>query len=509
MKTAFRLNHIFCAALVLLSGVGATWAQVPQLLNYQGRIAVNGTNFTGIGQFKFALVDGGSNLTFNTFWSNDGTSSGGGQPTASVPLPVTKGLYSVLLGDTTLSNMTALPASVFNNNDVRLRAWFNDGVTGFQQLTPDQRLAAVGYAIMAGTAQTVPDGSITTSKIALGAVGAAQIALGSIGTALMAPGISGLMNLQMPPSNQIQAVANSLNLFTNSQPDQLTLPANPNVGDRVQATAGAGGFTIVANTGQSIQDPSAFGMTPRGSYANNGWNCVACSSDGSKWIAGAGGHYLYTSTNYGVNWTQQTHTVGSLGYWTCVACSTNGSNLIAGAAGHYLYTSTNYGVNWTQKTNAGGGYWQCVACSSDGSKLIAGAYNDYYLYTSTNYGVNWTQQTNAGSNNWKCVASSSDGSKLIAGAQNDYLYTSTNYGVNWTQQTNAGSDGWICVACSSDGSKLIAGAFYSGYLYVLPNYITQWSTVYVYGSAYSNIELIYAGNGLWVPVSYAGSFTIQ
>src|SRR5436190_1061903 len=36
-------------------------AQVPQLLNYQGRIAVNGTNFTGSGKFKFALIDGGKN----------------------------------------------------------------------------------------------------------------------------------------------------------------------------------------------------------------------------------------------------------------------------------------------------------------------------------------------------------------------------------------------------------------------------------------------------------------
>src|SRR5437899_2972810 len=63
MRITSRLHEIFCAALILLSGTGATMAQVPQLLNYQGRIAVNGTNFTGTGQFKFALVDGGTNLT--------------------------------------------------------------------------------------------------------------------------------------------------------------------------------------------------------------------------------------------------------------------------------------------------------------------------------------------------------------------------------------------------------------------------------------------------------------
>ena len=92
------------------------YAQVPGILNYQGRVVVNGTNFTGTGQFKFALVDGSGTTTY---WSNDGTSVGGNQPAASNLLTVTKGLYSVLLGDATLPNMTAIPAAVFTNSDVR------------------------------------------------------------------------------------------------------------------------------------------------------------------------------------------------------------------------------------------------------------------------------------------------------------------------------------------------------------------------------------------------------
>ena len=76
--------------------------------------------------------------------------SNGSEPTAAVTLTVTKGLYSVLLGDTSIANMTvAVPSSVFTNSDVRLRVWFNDGTHGSQLLTPDQRIAAVGYAFMA------------------------------------------------------------------------------------------------------------------------------------------------------------------------------------------------------------------------------------------------------------------------------------------------------------------------------------------------------------------------
>lgn len=54
-----------------------------------------------------------------------------------------------------------------------LRVWFNDGTNGSQMLTPDQQIAAVGYAMMAGN---VPDGAITSAKIAAGAVGGTQLA---------------------------------------------------------------------------------------------------------------------------------------------------------------------------------------------------------------------------------------------------------------------------------------------------------------------------------------------
>ena len=158
-------------------------AQVPQLLNYQGRVVVSGTNFNGTGQFKFALVNGNGT---QTFWSNDGTSNAGSQPTAGVSLPVANGLYSVLLGDTALgAAMTTIPVGVFNNSDVRLRVWFNDGPHGWQALTPDQRIAAVGYAMMAGS---VPDGAITGAKLAAGAVGAANIADGAITNTQLAAG---------------------------------------------------------------------------------------------------------------------------------------------------------------------------------------------------------------------------------------------------------------------------------------------------------------------------------
>ena len=146
---AFSFIVLFC---ILAGPASFLEAQVPQIINYQGRILTGTTNFNGSGQFKFALVNTDGSVTY---WSNDGTSTQGSQPTAAIALTVTNGLYSVLLGDTTVTNMSTVPATVFNNSDVRLRVWFNDGTNGFQLLKPDQRIAAVGYALVANTAQNV------------------------------------------------------------------------------------------------------------------------------------------------------------------------------------------------------------------------------------------------------------------------------------------------------------------------------------------------------------------
>ena len=170
------LRTLLATLLWLCSLTATLQGQVPPAVNNQGRVAESGITFNGTGTFKFALVNAGGSTTF---WSNDGTSTAGSEPIASVPLTVTRGLYSVLLGDhSSLPNMTAIPNAVFGNSDVRLRVWFNDGANGSQLLTPDQRIASVGYAMMAAMAATVADGAITAGKIALGAVGSAELASG-------------------------------------------------------------------------------------------------------------------------------------------------------------------------------------------------------------------------------------------------------------------------------------------------------------------------------------------
>ena len=154
------MKKLFTPALLLGLAILAR-AQVPGIITYQGRVTANGTNFSGTGNFKFALLNG---VNGPSLWSNNGTSVNGSEPAARVAVSVADGLFTVPLGDTTLAGMTIpIPAAAFTNGDVRLRLWFSAGEPAFTQLAPDQRITSSGYAFLAAN---VPDGAITSASLA-------------------------------------------------------------------------------------------------------------------------------------------------------------------------------------------------------------------------------------------------------------------------------------------------------------------------------------------------------
>ncbi|HMC28953.1 MAG TPA: hypothetical protein VKM56_14275 [Verrucomicrobiae bacterium] len=67
----------FIVAALLAIGSAAR-AQLPTVISYQGRVQANGTNFSGVGHFKFAIVSPGTNTSrgatcvasvITAFWS--------------------------------------------------------------------------------------------------------------------------------------------------------------------------------------------------------------------------------------------------------------------------------------------------------------------------------------------------------------------------------------------------------------------------------------------------------
>ena len=125
-------------SLVLALCATAAMAQQEVEFNYNGRVHVAGSPFSGTGYFKFSLVAGSPRTTI---WANDGTALDGSEPSSSIATTVTQGFFSVDIGDTSAPNMAALSPTFFNRDDkVYLRSWFSDGTHGFEQMHPDRRV---------------------------------------------------------------------------------------------------------------------------------------------------------------------------------------------------------------------------------------------------------------------------------------------------------------------------------------------------------------------------------
>lgn len=200
------LLSMFCAAALVR-------AEVPSAFHYQGRIIVDGVNFTGTGQFKFLLYahtdsDAVPPAQIDLpLWSNVSTVPADlGEPAAAVSLPVAGGLYTVGLGDASLAGMAPLPDSIIPalpHDQVFLRVWFNDGgAGGFTQLAPDQPVRAVPFARHAGRAEAVAAGSIGSAALAPQAVTAGKIEPGAV-SQLGSPGGS------IPDAVQVDALGHA------------------------------------------------------------------------------------------------------------------------------------------------------------------------------------------------------------------------------------------------------------------------------------------------------------
>ncbi len=164
-----KKNYIAELGLIILTVFAAAAGvyAIPEGINYQGKIEVDGEPFSGTAYFRFAIVDASGMITY---WSNDGLEI----PQTDIELSVTNGLYNVVLG----KSMNPLPADVFQNDELYLRIWFEDGPSGIydmQLLSPDQPLTNVSFAYQAGD---VYDREISPKKVSIAGYGEVIDALG-------------------------------------------------------------------------------------------------------------------------------------------------------------------------------------------------------------------------------------------------------------------------------------------------------------------------------------------
>ncbi len=202
---------------------------VPGIINYQGRVMVNGTNLTGTGQFKFALVNSGGTVTF---WSNDNTSVNGSEPATTVSLNVNRGLYSTILG---AAANNPIPAQVFADNAaIYLRIWFTDQPAGaLTLLAPDQRLTASGFSLAAQIANSVAStseagSSIITALNNAGTAGVIAPARLPLATTLTAGAVQPDGTTVVISNGVISAVANGNTIISAINDPNTTFTINDN-----------------------------------------------------------------------------------------------------------------------------------------------------------------------------------------------------------------------------------------------------------------------------------------
>jgi photosystem II stability/assembly factor-like uncharacterized protein len=204
--------------------------------------------------------------------------------------------------------------------------------------------------------------------------------------------------------------------------------------------------------------------TPSIPSAGGYWNCVTCSSDGTKLVAAGGLSFkkLCTSIDSGASWTLQANAY-QLTYIS-LDCSSDGvyiyatgSGTIGTDTGWFVVSSQDSGVNWSIKYFNATYQILSIACSSDGSKVAFisnRASFDAYIFHSTDFGSNWVDITGV-YYDFRTISMSSDGSTIAVGANGGQLKISHTSGSTWFEANS--SIPVYCISMSNDGTIILVG----------------------------------------------------
>lgn len=447
---------------------------------YQGRLNANG-----------AAANGSYDVAFTLFATNvTGTAIAG--PVTNAAVGVSNGLFT-----TTVDFGVAF---VGESNWLEIAVSTN-GANAFNTLSPRQQLTPVPYALMAANVSgQVSLAQLPSSLVTNGASGVTISGTFS-GNGAGVTNVPGTIPTLRVAATTVTTAANQAYVLTNNAFTTVTLPANANPGDVITISGlGSGGWQVVG-PGQPEAGAPATYWSANNSPSGN-WQTVASSADGSHLVAAGAQGTIWTSTNFGLTWTNNNNAPSA--FWNSVASSADGTHLVAADFGNgdggKIWTSANSGITWSSANNSPSTNWYSVASSADGTHLVAADYGDNVtgiggqLWLSVNSGSTWSIASGAPSTNWNSVASSADGTHLIASYPSGPIYTSANSGVTWSTNSNTPFGRiWTSVASSADGTHLVAVSF-DGTIYNSTNSGANWTNYNGNTFAFQNIHWISVGS---------------
>lgn len=231
------------------------------------------------------------------------------------------------------------------------------------------------------------------------------------------------------------------------------------------------------------------------------WNNVICSNSSSKVLASVEEGKLYSSFNYGENWTHYNiksisvnntdnlsiilveenglmYNVKNSNEWNIINGTIQqnykdvlyfGTNIIATVYGSGIHVSKNNSSTWNIYSNiSSGNKWDSIAYSS-GNTYITSKPGKIFRFNNTLNTLN--QLDNSPSKNWQDITCSTAGNIIISAVYGGSIYNSRDFGNNW----NTVGTKWTGVVCDSSGLN-ITGIVENGYIYNSTDGGKYWNT---------------------------------
>ena len=239
----------------------------------------------------------------------------------------------------------------------------------------------------------------------------------------------------------------------------------------------ANGTDIYKSYGTIVNPTRILGDGSTTSFAS-----VKMSDDGQFIVAGGGGTNIFTSSDGGANWTEQTGS--GIGTWNALGMSADGSLIVAGALGASIYTSTDFGVTWTERVSSGARNWLSIIVADNGSRIVASTTDDN-VYYSTDQGANWTAATGLTPPPYYFMYGSPDAMTLTINEGNlsPNWFMSTDGGATWSTPS-ALPNGSLIYGVTNNGQRLVAsdltvvgaGPVFDGHIYVSDDDGASWTS---------------------------------
>jgi len=278
-----KIRRLFCLLIISVFAVDC-WA-VPAQINFQGLLENSNGQVHGTINMTFRLYDTEEHGTL--CWEEEQDVS------------VLQGIYNVILGTgrMNLSYYTLEKALLLNDE-----LWLEVHIMGeTKPMAPRQKITSVGFAIRAGVADSVPDASITNTKLANESISTSKLEDGAVTAVKVFDGSGSNLNADLLDGKSSEDFINITGgqIQTKSFSQALTVN-NTGSGDSIHASVSGDSARGVVGTATNSENVTNYGgwfqadgLKGIGVYAKGGTNGLAAQFDGNIEILGKGNGIVF------------------------------------------------------------------------------------------------------------------------------------------------------------------------------------------------------------------------